>query len=191
MALATAINGLRANGVPTFAGSGNNGSGTGMIAPACIANAISVSAVWDEALGSQTWLGCTDSNTQPDLVNCFANSSTTTDIFAPGALILSSKRGGGAQVKAGTSYSSPIAAACAAVLLEAEPGITPGQIESAMKASSVIVTDPKNGFSFPRLQCDEAVAALLPRVPALPWPAAAGLALLLLAAARPILRSRG
>ena len=51
MAYATAINTLRTNGVTVFVSSGNEGSGTEMPAPACVANAISVGAVWDSNVG--------------------------------------------------------------------------------------------------------------------------------------------
>ena len=47
IATANAINTLRASGVIAFASSGNNGSGTEMGLPACIANVISVGATDD------------------------------------------------------------------------------------------------------------------------------------------------
>jgi subtilisin family serine protease len=164
---ATAIDTLWQNGVLTVAGAGNNGSGTAMIAPACIAKALSVGAVWDDDVGSQTVLGCTDATTQADQVTCFSNSSTTTDIFAPGALMTSSNAGGGSVIRSGTSYATPMVTACAAVLLEIGPLLTPAELEVAMESSPTLVTDATNGLSFPRVDC-RAAAALLPGfVPAL------------------------
>ena len=61
-----------------------------MIAPACIAKAVSVGAVWDADVGPQTIFGCTDATTQADQVTCWSNASTTTDVFAPGARIRTS-----------------------------------------------------------------------------------------------------
>ena len=63
---AVAINTLRASGVAVIVSSGNEGSGVDMQAPACIANAISVGAVWDSNVGSKTQLGCTDATTSAD-----------------------------------------------------------------------------------------------------------------------------
>jgi subtilisin family serine protease len=174
---------LWSQGVPTMAGSGNNGSGTGMIAPACISTAIAVSAVWDADLGSETWLGCTDPVTAPDLVTCFANSSTTTDLFAPGAVMTSSRRNGGATNKAGTSYATPIVAACAAVLFDAVPGMSPSQLEAAIEASLIQVTDPKNGLTFPRLDCARALYTFAAPTPAVRNPGLIAIALGILGAA--------
>jgi len=177
-----AINDLWGLGVLTIAGSGNDKSGAGMIAPACISTAISVSAVWDEDLGSQTWLGCNDPVTHPDRVTCFGNSSTTTDIFAPGAVITSSLRAGGTVDKAGTSYATPIVAACAAVMLQSVPGLTPAQLESAIESSTVEVTDPKNGLTFPRVDCAQALGQFVVLIPALGGAARIATALSILAA---------
>ena len=156
--LGQAIDTLKTRGVSVFVSSGNSGSGVDMQAPACIANAISVGAVWDSDVGSRTLLGCTDSNTAADTVACFSNSSTTTDIFAPGAFITSSGLGGFTATYAGTSQASPMVAACAALLLEESPNLGPVSIEAALKQSDVMVTDTTNGLSFPRLDCAVALA---------------------------------
>jgi subtilisin family serine protease len=164
---ATAIDTLWQNGVLTVAGTGNNGSGTAMIAPACIAKALSVGAVWDADVGSQTVLGCTDATTQADQVTCFSNSSTTTDIFAPGALMTSTKAGGGSVTRSGTSYATPMVTACAAVLLGIRPPARPAELEAAMENSPTLVTDATNSLSFPRVDCKAAAASLPVLVPAL------------------------
>jgi subtilisin family serine protease len=155
-ALATAINTLRTNGVLSFASSGNDRSGTSMSAPACIANTISVGAVYDANVSSQTHFDCTDSTTQADQVTCFSNSNSTTDLFAPGAPTTSTGRFGGTSTYYGTSQASPLAAACAALLLDEDPSRTAGDLETALETSSTLVTDTTNGFSFPRLDCEEA-----------------------------------
>ena len=77
----------------------------------------------------------------------------TTDLFAPGAIITSSYIGGGTATYAGTSQASPMVAACAALLLEESPNLQPGYLEATLKQSDVMVTDTKNGLSFPRLDC--------------------------------------
>jgi hypothetical protein len=158
MAFATAIDTLRSNGVAVFVSSGNNGSGTQMQAPACVANSISVGAVWDSNVGSQTVLGCTDATTAADQVTCFSNSNATTDLFAPGAPATSTGFGGGTSTFFGTSQASPLAAACAALLLEDDPTLSPNDIEMALESSPTLVTDASNGLAFPRLDCLAALA---------------------------------
>jgi subtilisin family serine protease len=157
MALAGAIDTLRANGVLVFASAGNEGSGTSMSAPACVANTIAVGAVWDSDQGSQTVLGCTDAATAADQVTCFSNSDAATDLFAPGAPMASTGLAGGTSTFFGTSQASPLSAACAALLLEADPTLTPAEIEAALEASPTQVTDATNGLSFPRLDCLDAL----------------------------------
>jgi subtilisin family serine protease len=124
-----------------------------MIAPACLANALSVGAVWDEDLGSQTWFGCTDATTEPDQVTCWSNSSTTTDVFGPGAEVTASRLDGITATLAGTSYATPMVAACAAILADEVPSATPSDLAMALTTSDVEVTDTTNGLSFPRLDC--------------------------------------
>jgi len=167
IAYAAAIDTLRSNGVSVFVSTGNNGSGTQMQAPACVASAIAVGAVWDSDVGSVSMLGCSDPTTAADQITCFTNSSAMTDLMAPGAPTNSSGIGGGTSTFYGTSQASPVAAACAALMLEADPSLTPSQIEAALEASPVIVTDATNGLSFPRVDCADAVASLAPAVPML------------------------
>ncbi len=157
---ASAIDTLRDSGVLTFSSSGNAGSGTQMSAPACVGNAISVGAVYDASLGSINFFGCTDASTSADLVSCWSNSNSTTDLFAPGAAITSDYLFNGTSTFYGTSQASPHAASCAADILEADPTLTPDAIESAMKASGVAVTDAKNGLTFPRVDCLAAMVVL-------------------------------
>jgi subtilisin family serine protease len=159
-ALGQAINMLKARGVSVFVSSGNSGSGLDMQAPACIANAISVGAVWDSDVGSRTLFGCTDDITAADQVACWSNSSTTTDLFAPGALVTSTRLGGESTAYAGTSQASPLVAACAALLLEESPNLRPARMEAMLKDSEVMVTDATNGLSFPRLDCAMALTAI-------------------------------
>jgi hypothetical protein len=156
-AYASLVAELRLSGVLPFAASMNNGSGTQMGAPACVSGVISVGAVYDADLGSQTRHGCTDPTTAPDQVPCWSNSNAATDLFAPGAMVTSSWLYGLAVPYAGTSQASPLAAACAALLVEADPTLSPEQVEIALTSSSTLVTDPKNGLSFPRLDCEESL----------------------------------
>src|SRR5262245_61277651 len=160
MAYATSINNLRSHGVLTFASAGNRASGTGMAAPACIANTVSVGATYDANIGAVGYSACTDTTTFTDKVTCFSNSNSTTDIFAPGAAITSCGLFGSTSTFYGTSQASPHAAGCAADLLSANSALTPAQIETALKTGGVPVTDPKNNLTFPRINCLAALASL-------------------------------
>jgi subtilisin family serine protease len=180
LALATAIDQLYSAGALTVAGAGNNGSGTEMSVPACIAKSVSVGAVWDANVGSQSWYSCTDATTAVDQVACWSNTNAKTDVVAPGALMTSSLLNGATSTSAGTSYAAPTVAACAAVLAAAHPSATLDQISGALETSGTTVVDAKNGLSFPRLDCLAAHRSLSPEVPSLPasaWlPLAAALA---------------
>lgn len=168
IALASAVDQLYAAGALTVAGAGNNGSGTAMGVPACIAKSIAVGAVWDANLGSQSWFSCTDATTAADKVACWSNSNAKTDVMAPGALMTSSLLNGAVIGLAGTSYAAPLVAACAATLAVARPSATLDQRSAALETSSTTVVDAKNGLSFPRLDCLAAHQSLSPQVPSLP-----------------------
>ena len=159
-AFSEVIGELRSRGVASFAASGNNRSGTHMNAPACVAQTISVGAVWDANVGGITTLGCSDLTTAADKVTCFANSNATTDIFAPGAPITSDYRNGGTSTFYGTSQASAHVAGCAANLLEASPSLAPSSLEAILEATGPPVTASQNGLSFPRVDCLAALEAL-------------------------------
>jgi len=159
-ALADAVDTLRGLGVLTFASAGNEASGTEMTAPACVANSLSVGAVFDSDLGRVRIFDCVDPSTSADQVACFSNSNATTDLFAPGAAITSDYLSNGTSTFYGTSQASPHAAACAADLLQADPSLTPDDIETALKLTGIPVTDPKNALIFPRIDCLAALDAL-------------------------------
>ena len=138
MAGAAAVNSLRSMGVIAVAAAGNNSSGTMMTAPACLSNVVSV--------------GVSDNL---DQVGSRSNSNATTDVFAPGVLLTSDALGGGTLTvtNGGTSGASPHVAGCAALLIESGEALTPAAIEKRVATSPFTVTDPRNGLSFPRLDC--------------------------------------
>lgn len=136
MAMADAIDTLRANGVIAFASSMNNGSATQMALPACLSNVVSVGAT-----------------TKDDTVWSGTNSNTTLDLLAPGVSITTTGLDNGTAVVTGTSFASPHAAGCAALLIDAGVATSPDAIESRLKISPVMLTDPKNGLTFPRIDC--------------------------------------
>ncbi len=186
MLFAAAIDTLRAQGVLTTVASGNGGLTTKMSAPACASGAISVGAVWDASLGSQTNFGCTDNPTAADLMTCWSNRNDKTDLFAPGAPTTSTGLGGGTSTYRGTSQAAPLVAACMALLLEMDPSLTVNQLEDALEGSPTLIDDPLTALSYPRLDCAHALALTGSQSVPLPWLAVALLGLLLLAG--PLLR---
>jgi hypothetical protein len=131
-----------------------------MPAPACVANTVSVGAVYDANVGPRTFLGCTDPTTAADQVTCFTNTNTALDLLAPGAPITSTGLGGGCSTFSGTSQASPHAAGAAAVLLEVQPTLTPDQIETTLKMTGVSVTEAQTELAFPRVDLLAAVQAV-------------------------------
>ena len=152
------ISALRSAGIPVFCAAGNSGSSTGMSAPACVSPAVSLGSVYDENIGSTSFGLCSDAATAADQATCYSNSEAATDLFAPGSRITTSSLGGGvAPGVHGTSFAAPHATACAALLKQARPGIGAAAMENAFKATGVPITDPKNGLTFPRIDCLAAI----------------------------------
>ena len=163
-AFAATVDLLHDSGILVVAGSGNDGEGAGMIAPACIASAVSVGAVWDDDVGSRTQFGCTDATTAADQVACWSNSSATLDLLAPGGRIRTSNLDATTANPSGTSYATPHVSACAAVLSVAHPEATPDDLTAALHSSAVHPIDAKNGMAYPRLDCLAAHQFFLPAV---------------------------
>ena len=143
MLFADAIDTLTEDGVAVFAASGNAGLADAMKAPGCVANAISVGAV-DKARH----------------VASFSDSGPTLDLLAPGVNILAAQRGGGVRSLSGTSMATPHAAGAAALLLEAQPRLSPTRLLSALAGTGVLVTDSRNGLAHPLIDAEAAFLSL-------------------------------
>lgn len=163
LSFANLINGLRSVGMLSTVSSGNNGASTTMQAPACVASALSVGAVYDANVGSQSFGNvCTAVTTTADQVTCFSNLSTTTDLLAPGAPVTAAGRGSptGVSVFSGTSMAAPLTAGCIALLKQADPSASPTAIETALEASTVRLLRPPMTQDYPRLDCADALLRL-------------------------------
>jgi subtilisin family serine protease len=148
---------LRSRGTVTFVASGNNAFTDAVTSPACINAAVAVGAVYDSNVGGIRWAVCPDATTAANQVTCFSNSSPLVELLAPGALITSSGVGGGTSTEGGTSQATPHASGAAAVLLEANPGLSADAIVSVLKETGVAVNDPRNGLTLPRINLKAAL----------------------------------
>ncbi len=156
---------LRAAGALSFAAAGNQGTKTGLGFPACVASVASVGAVYDASVGSFGTSACTDTTTAVDKVACWSNSDSSLDLLGPGCVITSTGLFGGTSSYCGTSQATPHAVGVAALLLDADPTLTPDQIAFLLESTGVPITDPANGVTTPRLN---ALAAVDPDGDSLP-----------------------
>lgn len=162
MLYAAAVETAKQAGLTLFAASGNGGKTDEMIAPACVEGVIAVGNAYHNAFDSMGWPTCTDTPALPDQVACSSNSSSVLDLLAPGTRITSTALGGGQRVESGTSMSVPHASGVAALLLQAEPSLSPDEIELILKTTGQPVTDSRNGRVTPRLDALAAVGAVRP-----------------------------
>ena len=153
-----AVNSAVANDISIFAASGNDASSSQMGSPACLSNAISVGAVYDGSFGRIRWSVCMDRSTAVDQINCYSNSNGYLDLLAPSYRNLTTALGGGTYTSfAGTSAASPHAAAVAALVMEADPGLDPETVELRLENTGKPIYDSRNGLTFPRI---DALAAI-------------------------------
>jgi subtilisin family serine protease len=134
------IDQLRSAGIATIIASGNNGYTNAISVPGCISSAVTVGATLN------------DSNS----VASYSNSASFLDLLAPGSSILSSVPSSTYASYNGTSMATPHVAGCWSVLKSARPTATPTEIENALKATGVSVTDSKSGVATPRIDCKAA-----------------------------------
>nr|BAL57564.1 peptidase S8/S53 [uncultured Chloroflexota bacterium] len=158
---AEAVRAAREVGIIIFAAAGNSGFLDKMMAPACIADVVAVGSTYDADFGTVTLANCTDENVTVDQVVCASNSSTALDLLAPGVAIDSTALGGGQSQQSGTSMSTAQASAVAALMLQANPDLTPSEIETILKNTGVPVTDHRTGRVTPRIDALAAVSAVI------------------------------
>ena len=153
-----------AMGIVVTVASGNDGTSNTLAAPACVSSAVSVGGVYPQTSSSRSWLDdvggiqCTDAPTAPDQIICFSNSSSALSLLAPGDAWLVAAKGGGLNVFAGTSASSPAVAGAVALLRQAQPGLSPASLVGILRSTGKPITDPRNGITTPRLDTLAAVS---------------------------------
>ena len=103
-------------------------------------------------------VGATDSG---DNKTSWSNYGVSIDVTAPGAGIWSTKNGGGYGSVSGTSFSSPATAAVVALVMAANPSLTPAQVDNVITGSSVDLGSPGRDtyFGHGRVDASAAVSA--------------------------------
>ena len=119
IAVATAVDYAESHGVLVVAAAGNGGPTGAVNYPAALDDALAVGA-HDEG-GDASW---------------FSTRGAYVDISAPGSGIISTYKDGSWSYMSGTSMASPHVAGAAAVLLAAEPDLTPAQLRARIVSSA-------------------------------------------------------
>ena len=139
-AMRSIIDMLHDEGVAVIAASGNSGLADGLVAPACLSNAISVGAT-----------------TKQDDVSSFSSSADFLDLLAPGQGVVTSVPGGGYSAATGTSFSAPHVAGAWAILRAGNPDVSIEELLNALRSTGHQITDERNGVVTPRIQVDAAL----------------------------------
>lgn len=98
-----------------------------------------------------------------DKITTWSNYGTIIDLSAPGQNIVTTSRGGTYSTWWGTSFSAPITAAGAALVLSANPDLTSAEAMAVMKDAADDLGEPgwDQYYGAGRLNVDRAVAAAL------------------------------
>ncbi len=159
-ATAQAVQLLKAKKVSVFAAAGNDGATSGLSAPACVSDVVSVGAVYDANVGPRFYPGlCSDTTTAPLQMTCFSNRSASLDLVAPGAIVTAAGLGGKTAQMSGTSQASPVAAGVAALVLSCKPTLQPAALRTLLRKTGKLVPDSMTGKSHPLVQALAAVTS--------------------------------
>lgn len=151
----TAVNNAVAAGIVAVVAAGNSGPGTCTVgSPAAAANAITVGAMADPGEGG--FYLADFSSRGPTL-----DGRLKPDVAAPGVSITAAKArsGNGYVTYSGTSMATPFVAGTVALMLDANPSLTPSQVKSDITSTAQGwgPAGPDVDYGFGRLQAYEAV----------------------------------
>jgi subtilisin family serine protease len=136
-ALKTAIDNLRAAGIPTIVAAGNSGYRDGISGPACISTAVSVGATCDVSNTSSCATGVNG-------VASFSNIASFVSLVAPGSSITSAIPGGGYAAMDGTSQAAPHVAGAWALLKQAQPSLSVADALLQLQANGASMNDTRS-----------------------------------------------
>jgi subtilisin family serine protease len=159
-------------GITVIAGSGNEGSTSRIIRPACLSSTISVGAVFDADIG--VFEGCLEpQNTGPDVVACYSNSDGILDLLAPAHNAYTTDMVGSGGYKpgsyiadfGGTSAATAYASGAVACLQSHARGTMgvywePQTLRLFLKFFGDAVVDHRTGYTELRINLDEAWGGL-------------------------------
>ena len=91
----------------------------------------------------------------------WSNTGNNVDVCAPGVNILTTARGGGYGYGTGTSFSAPLVAGVAALVVSANPSLTGAQVRDILKQSADDLGSPgwDPSYGWGRINADKAVLA--------------------------------
>ncbi len=181
---AIAANNAVAAGVVFVSSAGNEGNANAMGTPACASGAIAVGAVYDDnfpncydttedfvwCLGNPCtpMARCTDSApVLQDSLTCFSNQSDTIDVAAPGCVATSANNAAGGSTvsgQCGTSQASPHVAGLAALILSADPSLTPAEVRQIIRDGAIDLGPVgfDRGYGFGRIDAINSLSLVNP-----------------------------
>jgi aqualysin 1 len=132
-ALDTAVRNSAVSGIVYSLAAGNEGANACQSSPAAA------------GAGTNNGIITTAAANSSNLETSWSNYGSCVDIWAPGASILSTRRGGGTTTMSGTSMASPHVGGAAALYLSSHAGATASAVEAQLKADAVSTGTSKGG----------------------------------------------
>lgn len=140
-----AIANLRAAGIPVVVASGNNGSTTRIVFPACMSSAIGVGAT-----------------SKADFMSLSSNRSALLKLVAPGEAIRTSSLGDSFTLATGTSLAAAHVSGAWTLLKSSNPTASVDAVLQGLQQTGVRIFDSSSGVSYRRIALDRAEGSMGP-----------------------------